>query len=92
MKLGFQPLHDRVLIHRRPPETMVGSIVIPDTSDIRPSIGTVVGLGFGTIMRDGSVRPLSVKEGDVVCYERYAGFEIELDVAEVNGKKLNSSS
>ena len=88
MKIGFEPLHDRVLVQRRAAEKQIGSIIIPETVEDKPSFGTVVATGTGAIMRDGSVRPLAVKIGDMVMFEKYSGFELELNVAaSPNGEK-----
>jgi chaperonin GroES len=87
MKSGFQPLYDRVLLQRKSQEKLAGRIHIPDSVDNKPIFGTVVAVGDGAIMNDGSVRKIAVKVGQMVMFEAYAGFELELDIAGSDGKK-----
>ncbi|OGZ59180.1 MAG: co-chaperone GroES [Candidatus Spechtbacteria bacterium RIFCSPLOWO2_12_FULL_38_22] len=80
----IQPLRDNVIIEPKSPEEMTKSgIIIPDTADQkRPEQGTVVAVGPGKKMKDGSKVPLDVKKGDVVLFSKYGPTEIE-----VNGKE-----
>jgi chaperonin GroES len=76
----IRPLHDRVLIKRiEEKEQVVGGIVIPDTAKEKPQQGEVVAVGEGKILKDGSRRPLDVKEGDRVLFGKYGGSEIKID-------------
>jgi len=80
----IQPLRDNVIIEPKSPEEMTKSgIIIPDTADQkRPEQGTIVAVGPGKKMKDGSKVPLDVKKGDVVLFSKYGPTEIE-----VNGKE-----
>lgn len=74
-KLSIKPLADRVVIEPAPAEQKTASgIIIPDTAKEKPQKGTVVAVGPGT-----TDNPVSVKEGDVVLYGKYAGTEIAID-------------
>ena len=76
----IKPLHDRVLIKRiEEQEQMRGGIVIPDTAKEKPQQGEVVAVGDGKILKNGSRRPLDVKEGDRVLFGKYSGSEIKID-------------
>lgn len=76
----IKPLHDRVLIKRiEEQEQVIGGIVIPDTAKEKPQQGEVVAVGEGKILKDGSRRPLDVKEGDRVLFGKYSGSEIKID-------------
>lgn len=76
----IKPLHDRVLIKRiEEQEQIVGGIVIPDTAKEKPQQGEVVAVGDGKILKNGSRRPLDVKEGDRVLFGKYSGSEIKID-------------
>ena len=76
----IRPLHDRVLIKRiEEQEQVIGGIVIPDTAKEKPQQGEVVAVGEGKILKDGSRRPLDVKEGDRVLFGKYSGSEIKID-------------
>jgi chaperonin GroES len=63
--MAITPLYDKVVI--RPlisDQTTSGGIVIPGTAD-NSDRGVVVAVGEGHILRDGSIRPLRVKVGDI---------------------------
>jgi chaperonin GroES len=75
MGVKIVPLHDRVLIKPAPVEDVTaGGIIIPDVAKEKPLRGTVFAAGAGK--KD---EPVTVKEGDVVLYGKYAGTEIQID-------------
>ncbi len=74
-KVNIKPLADRVLVEPAAAETKTASgIIIPDTAKEKPQKGKVVAVGPGT--KD---EPVTVKEGDMVLYGKYAGTELKLD-------------
>ena len=74
-KVNIKPLADRVVIKpSEAEEKTAGGIIIPDTAKEKPQRGTVVAVGPGK-----NNEPLTVKEGDVVLYAKYAGTEISID-------------
>ena len=76
----IRPLHDRVVVKREEDSTSAGGIVIPDTASTEKSTrGEVIAIGPGEVMKDGSIRKLTVKVGDKVLFGKYAGTEIKLD-------------
>ena len=76
----LRPLHDRLLVKRLDEdETTKGGIIIPDSAKEKPQRGQGVAVGKGKVAEDGSVRPLDVKEGDVVLFGKYSGTEIKVD-------------
>ena len=56
-----------------------GGIIIPDTAKEKPVEGTVVAVGAGKVLKDGKVRPLDVKAGEVVLFGKYSGTEVKID-------------
>ncbi|MBN2728753.1 MAG: co-chaperone GroES [Bacteroidales bacterium] len=73
--MNIKPLADRVVIEPQAAETKTSSgIIIPDTAKEKPQRGIVIAVGNGK--KD---EPMSVKEGDVVLYGKYAGTEISFD-------------
>jgi chaperonin GroES len=73
--LNIKPLADRVIIEPSAAEDKTaGGIIIPDTAKEKPQRGTVVAVGPGK--KD---EPLTVKQGDVVLYGKYAGTEITVE-------------
>lgn len=80
----LRPLHDRVIVKRLEEERVsAGGIVIPDSATEKPTRGKVIAAGNGRIQENGSVRPMSVKEGDTVLFGKYAGQEIKIDGEEL---------
>jgi len=78
--MSIRPLQDRILIQRvREEEKSKGGIIIPDTAKEKPVEGKVIAVGNGAIQKDGSVRPLQVKVGDVVLFAKYSGNDIKID-------------
>jgi chaperonin GroES len=75
MSVNIKPLADRVLIEPVAAEqTTASGIIIPDTAKEKPQKGKVVAVGSGK-----PDEPMTVKEGDVVLYGKYAGTEINVD-------------
>ena len=78
--MGFQPLHDRVLLRRvGEEEKSAGGIIIPDTAQEKPSEGIVVAVGSGVRADDGSIRKLDVKTGDRVLFGKFGGTDVKVD-------------
>lgn len=73
----FRPLNDRVLIEPIAPEEFSrGGIVIPASNREKQIRGTVLAVGPGKILRDGGKAACTVKVGDTVVFNRYAGTEL----------------
>jgi chaperonin GroES len=78
--MNVSPLHDRVLIKRLEEEEVTkGGIIIPDSAKEKPIKGEVVAAGPGKYSDDGKNIPMSVKKGDNVLFNKYAGTEIKID-------------
>ena len=78
--MSFKPLNDRVLVKRlESEEKTAGGLFIPDTAKEKPSRGEVVAVGPGKCDDGGKRVPMSVKAGDIVLFNKYAGTEIKLD-------------
>jgi chaperonin GroES len=80
MGVGIRPLQDRVLVKQLAEEEKTkGGIIIPDSAKEKPHQGKVVAVGKGKKLEDGSVRPLDIKAGDTVLFEKYAGAMVKLE-------------
>jgi chaperonin GroES len=78
--MKIKPLYDRVLVKRiEELNVSKAGIVIPDTAKEKPSQGEVIDMGKGKILDDGTVRPLNVKKGDRVLFEKWAGNDFKID-------------
>ncbi len=75
----IRPLGEKVLLKRLEAEsTTAGGIVLPDAAKEKPQRGTVLALGDGKVLDDGSRAEFQVKKGDVVLFSSYAGTEIKV--------------
>lgn len=78
--MKIRPLQDRIVVKRLEGDNKTkGGIIIPDTAKEKPIEGKVVAVGNGKVLKDGKVRPLEVRVGDVVLFGKYSGTEIKLD-------------
>jgi chaperonin GroES len=78
--MSLKPLNDRVLVKRlESEEKTAGGLFIPDTAKEKPSKGEVVAVGPGKTTEDGKQLAMTVKTGDSVLFNKYAGTEIKLD-------------
>ena len=78
--MKIRPLQDRIVVKRLEGEAKTkGGIIIPDSAKEKPIEGRVVAVGNGKILKDGKVRPLEVKVGDVVLFGKYTGTEVKID-------------
>ena len=78
--MRIRPLHDRVIVKRVEGDNKTkGGLYIPDTAKEKPIEGTVVAVGNGKILEDGSVRKLEVKAGDRILFGKYSGTEVKIE-------------
>lgn len=82
-KIRLQPLGDRLVVQRDTgEETTAGGIVLPDSAREKPARGTVVAVGDGKLLEDGSRAAWQVSVGDHVLFSSYAGETVESDDVE----------
>lgn len=76
----FKVLGDRIAIKPDEAETKTKSgIYIPETSKEKPQQGTVVKVGRGTVLDNGTILEPEVKVDDKVVYTRYSGQEVKFN-------------
>ena len=76
----LRPLGDRVVIKPTPrEETTKSGIVLPDTAKEKPQEGSILAVGPGRILDDGTREAMDVKKGQKVLYAKYAGTEFKVD-------------
>jgi chaperonin GroES len=82
--LKLQPLGDRVVVEREESEgRTAGGIVLPDTAKDKPSRGTIVAVGDGKLLEDGSRSKLQVNVGDRVLFSMYGGDQVKIGEQEL---------
>ena len=80
----LKPLGDRLVVRPTPREEMTKSgIVLPDTAKERPQEGTVLSVGPGRILDDGTREAMDLKKGQKILFQKYAGTEFKLDDEEL---------
>jgi chaperonin GroES len=76
--MRVKPLADRVLVKLEKNEAKTaGGLIIPDTAQEKTQQGVVVDVGPGT-----EKEKITVKGGDRVMYDKYAGAQIKIDGVE----------
>jgi chaperonin GroES len=73
--MKVKPLADRVLVKLEKNEAKTaGGIIIPDTAQEKTQQGVVVDTGPGT-----EKEKVTVKSGDRIMYDKYAGTQIKIN-------------
>ena len=76
----IRPLGDKVVVQAEEKEEITaGGIILPDTAKKKPQVGTVVAIGPGRTLDDGSRAAMSVKVGQKVVFAKYGGTEVTID-------------
>jgi chaperonin GroES len=62
-----------------PEQTSLGGIIIPNAQDEPANQGTVVAVGEGQRLDNGTLFPMTLKVGDKVIYSPMAGSPVEVE-------------
>ena len=91
--MKLTPLADRVVLKMsEPEETTKGGIILTGSAKEKPSVAEVISVGPGGTV-DGKTVVMSVKAGDKVITDKYAGTKVTLeDVESQNSAPLAFSS
>lgn len=78
--MKIKPLGDRIVVKRFEAQgKTAGGILLPDSAKDKPQKGKILAVGPGRMVKDGTRRPLQVKEGDIVLFTNWAGDEFKKD-------------
>ena len=78
LDFNIRPLHDQVIVRQAfDAEKYNGLILRPETALKRTFEGEVLAVGPGAMQKDGTRRPMPVKVGDRVIYDKYKGRNID---------------
>lgn len=78
--LSLKPIRSRVILQREEgEERTAGGLYVPDTAKEKPAYGRVLAVGSGAIDKKGRLRPMTLKAGDRVVYNRWSGSQVQLD-------------
>ncbi|MBP5809935.1 co-chaperone GroES [Lactiplantibacillus argentoratensis] len=73
----LKPLGDRVILQQQEEEQTIGGIVIANNAKEKPQSGKVVAVNDGRVLDNGTKVDPSVKVGDQVLFDKYAGTEVK---------------
>ena len=77
--MTIRPLGDKVVVKPSDAEDKsAGGIILPDAAKQKPQEGTIIAVGSGRILDDGTRHALTVNVGDKVVYSKYGGTEFKL--------------
>ncbi len=77
-KTNLQPLGERIVVERvMTQDQTAGGIFLPESAKDKQSRGTVIAVGEGRLLNDGSRSPLQVKPGDDVLFTTYGPEEFK---------------
>lgn len=54
-------------------------VIIPKTYETKPELGEVISVGSGRVFENGETRPLLVKIGDIVYFNKYTTTKFNVD-------------
>ncbi len=79
--MQLRPLGDRIIVKPVAKEEMTKTgIILPDTVDKeRPEQGTVIAIGPGRLLENGSRAPMSVRIGEKIVFKKYSPDEVKVD-------------
>ena len=74
------PLGDKIIILPQDEgEQMYGNIVVPDTGQEKPEIGTVLAVGPGRVSTDGTLIPNRIEVGVTVMVPKFGAQTVNLE-------------
>ena len=77
----LKPFEDKIILKWKwtKEQRTASGIIIPDSAQEKPQVGEVIAVGEGRLLQNGEIKPLQVKVGDYVVFNKYAGTEVELE-------------
>ena len=77
----MRPLNDNVVVQRVEAQGRTeGGLYIPAAAQEKTQEGIVVAVGSGRVSEQtGAVRPLDLKAGDRVLFEKFSGHEVKIE-------------
>ena len=83
--MNVRPLGDKLLVKRAEAQSKTASgIYLPETAKDKPKEGKIIALGSGHLNKDtGKYIPFTVKNGDRVIFNSYAGTEVKINDEEL---------
>lgn len=74
------PMYSKILVKPRyEKQTTDSGIYLTGKDNQKQQIADVINVGEGYLLDDGTLRKLSIKNGDTIIYEKFAGVLITYD-------------
>jgi len=78
--VNIRPLGDRLVVeHVEQAQQSSGGVFLPDTAKEKPQEGTVVAVGEGRTLDNGTLVPGKVPVGSRILFTKYSGNEVKVD-------------
>jgi chaperonin GroES len=76
----IKPLYDRIVVQRNDAEEVTTTgIILTGSAVEKPSEGTVLAVGCGKLMDDGSINPPQVSVGNKIIFSKNAGTDVVIE-------------
>ena len=81
--MKIKPLADKIVVQPSGAEGKTrGGIILPDTAKEKPQRGTVMAVGEGKLLADGTRKAMDVQKGDLILFKSHAGTEVKVESKE----------
>jgi len=71
------PIGDKVLVEIEKAEEMTkGGIILPDLVQEEKTVGTILAVGNGRVLENGTIQPVRLEVGSRVIFGKFAGEEV----------------
>jgi chaperonin GroES len=82
--MKVRPLGDKILVKRAEAQTKTKTgIFLPETAKEKPQEATVVAVGDGKLLDNGTRAPFQIKKGDKVLISKWGGTELKIEGEEM---------
>jgi len=79
-KTILKPIGNRVVLKRLESEAKsAGGIILPESAQKKQESAIIIAVGKGKINKDGQTMAMTVKKGDTVLMDKYAGQEVTVN-------------
>ena len=78
--MTLKPIFDKIIVEQHDADDKIAgtNLYVADSAKEKPKRGTVIAVGEGLLLNDGSVKPIPMKVGDEVVLSAHGGTEVEV--------------
>ena len=76
---NFKVLGSKILVEVITVEETKDGVYIPNSYEDKPEVGTVIKVGEGYMLDNGTIVPLKVSVGDTVYFNKYSSVKFRID-------------